>query len=185
MLRQRGLRLARSASAALLQASAPASGPQPAILVTALEPWLSTAGWRCLRTSSALWESITVVAPSMGESISEGSIAALLKKAGDTVEEVRLQMIVSISIPSEQTVPGIEHAANLQDEAIAQIETDKVTIDVRSPKAGRIEEYKVNRLKLHTLAWPACTRQLTRISRTGEGRRHDRCRSGSGHHCCR
>ena len=30
-----------------------------------------------------------------------------------------------------------------EDEAIAQIETDKVTIDVRAPEAGRIEEYRV------------------------------------------
>ena len=48
-------------------------------------------------------------------------MAALLKQAGDAVEE---------------------------DEAIAQIETDKVTLDVRAPKAGRIESYKVAH-------WPA------------------------------
>lgn len=57
----------------------------------------------------------------MGESISEGTIASLLKKAGDAVEE---------------------------DEAIAQIETDKVTIDVRAPSAGRLEEYRVRFLTL-------------------------------------
>ena len=72
---------------------------------------------RCLRTSMVWSKSIEVEAPNMGESISEGTIAALLKKAGDTVEE---------------------------DEAIAQIETDKVTIDVRAPEAGRIEEYRVS-----------------------------------------
>ena len=44
-------------------------------------------------------------------------MAALLKQAGDAVEE---------------------------DEAIAQIETDKVTLDVRAPKAGRLESYKVS-----------------------------------------
>ena len=64
----------------------------------------------------------------MGESISEGTIAALLKQAGDAVEE---------------------------DEAIAQIETDKVTIDVRAPEAGRLEEYRVRpALQLHTYARP-------------------------------
>lgn len=47
----------------------------------------------------------------MGESISEGSIASVLKKAGDKVEE---------------------------NETIAQIETDKVTIDVKSPTDGTL-----------------------------------------------
>ncbi|KAF6256161.1 biotin-requiring enzyme [Scenedesmus sp. NREL 46B-D3] len=47
----------------------------------------------------------------MGDSISEGSIAALLKQPGDTVQE---------------------------DDVIAQIETDKVTIDVKfAGKSGK------------------------------------------------
>ena len=37
---------------------------------------------RCLRTSVVWSKSIEVEAPNMGESISEGTIAALLKKAG-------------------------------------------------------------------------------------------------------
>ncbi|KAK9808101.1 hypothetical protein WJX73_006301 [Symbiochloris irregularis] len=52
----------------------------------------------------------------MGESISEGTVAAVLKQPGDTVEE---------------------------DEPILQIETDKVTIDVRSPERGKLENLLV------------------------------------------
>jgi pyruvate/2-oxoglutarate dehydrogenase complex dihydrolipoamide acyltransferase (E2) component len=47
----------------------------------------------------------------MGDSISEGSISAVLKSAGDQVVE---------------------------NDVIAQIETDKVTIDVKAPSDGRI-----------------------------------------------
>jgi len=54
-----------------------------------------------------------VVVPFMGESIEDGSLAAILKQPGDAVAV---------------------------DEIIAQIETDKVTIDVRSDVAGKIEE---------------------------------------------
>jgi 2-oxoglutarate dehydrogenase E2 component (dihydrolipoamide succinyltransferase) len=53
-----------------------------------------------------------VVIPFMGDSVPDGVIAAILKKPGDAVAV---------------------------DEIIAQIETDKVTIDVRSPVAGKIE----------------------------------------------
>ena len=52
----------------------------------------------------------------MGDSITEGSIAAVLKAPGDAVAV---------------------------DEVIAQIETDKVTIDVRAPAAGVIGEILV------------------------------------------
>lgn len=50
----------------------------------------------------------------MGESISDGTLAKLLKNPGDKVEV---------------------------DEPIAQIETDKVTIDVTSPEAGVIQKF--------------------------------------------
>lgn len=53
----------------------------------------------------------------MGESITEGQIAEIFKKEGDSVKE---------------------------DETIAQIETDKVTIDVKAPSAGKISELKVS-----------------------------------------
>ena len=50
----------------------------------------------------------------MGESITDGTLATFLKKPGDRVEV---------------------------DEPIAQIETDKVTIDVTSPEAGVIQKF--------------------------------------------
>eukprot|EP00887_Chlorella_sp_A99_P005882 scaffold1.g5882.t1 len=53
-----------------------------------------------------------VKVPALGESITDGTVAAVLKAPGDAVEE---------------------------DEPIVQIETDKVTVDVRAPKAGTIE----------------------------------------------
>lgn len=49
--------------------------------------------------------------PSMGDSITEGSIASVMKAVGDEVA---------------------------MDEVVAQIETDKVTVDVRAPSAGRV-----------------------------------------------
>jgi pyruvate/2-oxoglutarate dehydrogenase complex dihydrolipoamide acyltransferase (E2) component len=52
-----------------------------------------------------------VVVPSLGESITDGTIATVLKAAGDSVKE---------------------------NETIAQIETDKVTIDIKAPSDGTI-----------------------------------------------
>ena len=59
---------------------------------------------------------ISVVVPTMGDSVSEGVIAALSSKPGKYVKK---------------------------DELIAQIETDKVTIDVRSPDDGLFVKYTV------------------------------------------
>lgn len=59
---------------------------------------------------------ISVVVPTMGDSVSEGVIAALSSKPGKHVKK---------------------------DELIAQIETDKVTIDVRSPDDGLFVKYTV------------------------------------------
>lgn len=50
----------------------------------------------------------------MGDSISEGTVHELLKKPGDYVQA---------------------------DEIIATVETDKVQVDIRSPRAGVIEKY--------------------------------------------
>ncbi|KAG2682319.1 hypothetical protein I3843_Q049100 [Carya illinoinensis] len=57
---------------------------------------------------------IDAVVPFMGESITDGTLAKFLKNPGDKVEV---------------------------DEPIAQIETDKVTIDVASPEAGVIQKF--------------------------------------------
>jgi 2-oxoglutarate dehydrogenase E2 component (dihydrolipoamide succinyltransferase) len=57
-----------------------------------------------------------IVVPSMGDSISEGSVALLLVAPGTSVST---------------------------DQVIAQIETDKVTIDVRAPHAGVLQSFAV------------------------------------------
>ncbi|RZC46218.1 hypothetical protein C5167_039187 [Papaver somniferum] len=57
---------------------------------------------------------VDAVVPFMGESITDGTLAAFLKKPGDSVQI---------------------------DEPIAQVETDKVTIDVASPETGVIQKF--------------------------------------------
>jgi pyruvate/2-oxoglutarate dehydrogenase complex dihydrolipoamide acyltransferase (E2) component len=64
--------------------------------------------------SALLFGDISV--PHMGDSISEGTIASVLKKVGDSVA---------------------------MDEVIAQIETDKVTIDCKSGEAGVVQSVLV------------------------------------------
>ncbi|KAG0606740.1 hypothetical protein M758_9G164000 [Ceratodon purpureus] len=54
-----------------------------------------------------------IVVPFMGDSVPDGNLASILKKVGDSVAV---------------------------DEIVAQIETDKVTIDVRSSVSGKIEQ---------------------------------------------
>ncbi|GMI63765.1 hypothetical protein like AT4G26910 [Hibiscus trionum] len=68
----------------------------------------------CRAFSSGDGDLIDAVVPFMGESISDGTLATFLKKPGDRVTA---------------------------DEPIAQIETDKVTIDVVSPQDGVLQEY--------------------------------------------
>ena len=57
-----------------------------------------------------------VKVPTLGESITEGTLAEWLKQPGDAVA---------------------------RDEAIASLETDKVTVEVPSPVAGVMGEHKV------------------------------------------
>ncbi|XP_031376282.1 dihydrolipoyllysine-residue succinyltransferase component of 2-oxoglutarate dehydrogenase complex 2, mitochondrial-like [Punica granatum] len=64
--------------------------------------------------SSESGDLVEAVVPQMGESITDGTLATFLKNPGDRVEV---------------------------DEPIAQIETDKVTIDVNSPEAGVIQKF--------------------------------------------
>ncbi|GLC34383.1 hypothetical protein PLESTB_000734700 [Pleodorina starrii] len=74
---------------------------------------------RGLRTSAFALDAFEVKVPAMGESITEGTIATVLKKEGDPVKE---------------------------DDIIAQIETDKVTIDVKytGKAAGVISKVLIN-----------------------------------------
>ncbi|KAF9590437.1 hypothetical protein IFM89_035272 [Coptis chinensis] len=67
--------------------------------------------------SSDSGDLVDAVVPFMGESISDGTLAKFLKKPGDSVAV---------------------------DEPIAQVETDKVTIDVASPESGVIQKFVAN-----------------------------------------
>lgn len=59
---------------------------------------------------------VEIIVPPLGESVSEATIAKLLKKAGDYVKA---------------------------DEMIVELETDKVTLEVNAPVSGVIKELKV------------------------------------------
>ncbi|KAJ8754668.1 hypothetical protein K2173_010759 [Erythroxylum novogranatense] len=83
---------------------------------------------------------VDAVVPFMGESITDGTLATFLKKPGDRVEV---------------------------DEPIAQIETDKVTIDVASPEAGVLKEFVA---KEGDTVEPGT--RIAIISKSGEGVAH-------------
>lgn len=68
---------------------------------------------RGFRASVVVCEAEPLPVPEMGESITEGTVVAYMKEPGDKLEE---------------------------DDIVAQIETDKITVDVRSPKAGVLTE---------------------------------------------
>ncbi|MBL0318767.1 MAG: 2-oxoglutarate dehydrogenase complex dihydrolipoyllysine-residue succinyltransferase [Alphaproteobacteria bacterium] len=60
---------------------------------------------------------VEIKVPTLGESVSEATVAKLMKKAGDTVKA---------------------------DDVIMELETDKVTLEVSAPSAGMITELKVS-----------------------------------------
>jgi biotin carboxyl carrier protein len=76
---------------------------------TTLVSLLSRRSFNITATTEA---SIKVSVPALGESITDGAIATILKQKGEQVKE---------------------------DEVLVQIETDKVTIDVRAPTSGTVE----------------------------------------------
>lgn len=80
---------------------------------------------------------VDAVVPHMGESITDGTLATFLKKPGDRVAV---------------------------DEPIAQIETDKVTIDVASPEAGVLQKYLASE---GDIVEPGT--KIAVISKSGEG----------------
>ena len=82
------------------------------------DPWLGFAYTRLLRTSSWQQTALEIKIDSFGESITEGTVAEVLKERGDSVAE---------------------------DTVILQIDTDKVTIDVRAPEGGVIDSILVRR----------------------------------------
>lgn len=90
--------------------------------------------------SSDSGDLVDAVVPFMGESISDGTLAKFLKNPGDRVE---------------------------MGEPIAQIETDKVTIDVASPEAGVIQKFTA---KEGDTVEPG--NKIAVISKSGEGVEH-------------
>ncbi|GER26934.1 dihydrolipoyllysine-residue succinyltransferase component of 2-oxoglutarate dehydrogenase complex [Striga asiatica] len=90
--------------------------------------------------SSDSGDIVEAVVPFMGESITDGTLATFLKKPGDRVAV---------------------------DEPIAQVETDKVTIDVNSPEAGVIQKFIANE---GDTVEPGT--KVAIISRSGEGATH-------------
>ncbi|XP_050246863.1 dihydrolipoyllysine-residue succinyltransferase component of 2-oxoglutarate dehydrogenase complex 2, mitochondrial isoform X2 [Quercus robur] len=82
--------------------------------VVASIQWEATMQMLSRPFSSDNGDLVDAVVPFMGESITDGTLASFLKNPGDRVEV---------------------------DEPIAQIETDKVTIDVTSPEAGVIQKF--------------------------------------------
>ncbi|CAA0821459.1 Dihydrolipoyllysine-residue succinyltransferase component of 2-oxoglutarate dehydrogenase complex 2-mitochondrial [Striga hermonthica] len=90
--------------------------------------------------SSDSGDIVEAVVPFMGESITDGTLATFLKKPGDRVAV---------------------------DEPIAQVETDKVTIDVNSPEAGVIQKFIANE---GDTVEPGT--KVAIISRSGEGVTH-------------
>ena len=92
----------------------------------------------------------------MGESIEEGTISAILKQEGDSVK---------------------------MDEAIFQIETDKVTVDVRAPEAGTLDKIMVSWRKAACNAWGIpCLAQCmynSLTSSSGQGRGNCQSRAGA------
>lgn len=76
---------------------------------------LNSKSW--ISSCSSVWSTLQVKVPPLGESITDGTVAAILKQEGDHVEE---------------------------DDSLIQIETDKVTVDVRTPVAGIVKSVLVS-----------------------------------------
>jgi len=120
-----------------------------------ISPGCSTSSWSLrditFNPEATMWmqhrlfssdngDEVDAVVPFMGESISDGTLAKFLKNPGDRVEV---------------------------DEPIAQIETDKVTIDVASPEAGVIQKFVA---KEGDTVEPGT--KIAVISKSGEGVAH-------------
>ena len=92
-------------TAAAAAASAPASAPAPAAEAPAPTPAAASSGGN--------GQTVEVPVPSLGESVTEATVAKWLKSLGEAVKA---------------------------DEAIAELETDKVTLEVNAPTDGVLSE---------------------------------------------
>ncbi|KAM3311174.1 hypothetical protein ACQJBY_031693 [Aegilops geniculata] len=80
---------------------------------------------------------VEAVVPFMGESVTDGTLANFLKSM-----HLPLSVIQVVKVYAPDMLFAAEPGDRVEaDEAIAQIETDKVTIDVSSPEAGVIEKF--------------------------------------------
>lgn len=107
----RGFQRVQSSSYHILSGNYACSTPRREVIELIQKE--SFIGSRSRLFSSDSGDLVDAVVPFMGESITDGTLAKFLKQPGDRVEA---------------------------DEPIAQIETDKVTIDVASPQAGVIQK---------------------------------------------
>jgi pyruvate/2-oxoglutarate dehydrogenase complex dihydrolipoamide acyltransferase (E2) component len=102
-----------------------------------------------------MYAHLTVAVPPMGDSISEGTVAAVLKKPGELTGASRVCLAQPPTaankrprtpplnpLPTPPTPPTTGDSV-VENETIAQIETDKVTIDVKAPQDGVVVGFSV------------------------------------------
>ncbi|KAJ4725119.1 Dihydrolipoamide acetyltransferase component of pyruvate dehydrogenase complex [Melia azedarach] len=138
LLHPRGLGHVRNFSRLILPGCSVGCGPLRDV-ISSTQAAINIQTWS-RPFSSEGGDLVDAVVPFMGESITDGTLAKFLKSPGDTVEV---------------------------DEPIAQIETDKVTIDVASPEAGVIKEFVA---KEGETVEPGT--KIAVISKSGEGVAH-------------
>ncbi|MEM7169933.1 MAG: 2-oxoglutarate dehydrogenase complex dihydrolipoyllysine-residue succinyltransferase [Pseudomonadota bacterium] len=106
-------RIGEGTAAAATSEAPPSAAPEPSAPQSAPEP--AAAAPVAAPTASG-GEAVDVVVPTLGESVTEATIARWIKSAGDSVAE---------------------------DEALVELETDKVTLEVNAPGAGILSDLKV------------------------------------------
>lgn len=91
--------------------------PWRALLMGQLSYPATASAVRNIVTTSWALNPADIIVPHMGDSITEGTISAVLKNTGDKVAE---------------------------NDVVAQIETDKVTIDVKAPVTGTLKQLHIS-----------------------------------------
>ena len=126
----------------------------------------SVVDWaRGFQSSAAAQEEIKISVPQMGDSISEGTVASLEHKAGNfqghrrrCSEDFKYNTLI---LDKHRTLKQpLNHAGDVvkEDDVLLQIETDKVTIDVRYTESqpGTIREYLVSEEDTVTVGQEVC-----------------------------
>ena len=118
-------------------------------------PSLLGISWsRGFRHSFVAPEEVKITVPQMGDSVSEGSVASIEHKPGLEISCQLTPPAHAVLCSMEVAGLGCAHAEAFsgfagdvvkEDDVLLQIETDKVTIDVRYTEAqsGTIKEYLV------------------------------------------